>query len=119
MGHPAEEGDACNLRYVTKELGATKRGPKGDTGLTGKMGPGTGPAGQKGDTGSMGPAGPARQKGNTGSTGPAGPAGHKGDTGSAGPAGPAGPTGSLDMNNHKITSLANPTSNMMQQTKNG
>ena len=39
LGHPVAEGDACNLRYVTKEFGATKRGPKGDQGDVGKMGP--------------------------------------------------------------------------------
>ena len=34
LAHPSQEGDAINLKYVTKELGSTKRGPKGDTGAT-------------------------------------------------------------------------------------
>ena len=32
VGHSVVEGDGVNLKYDTKELGATKRGVKGDPG---------------------------------------------------------------------------------------
>ena len=34
MGHPTQEGDAVSLKYITKEIGAAKRGPKGEKGNT-------------------------------------------------------------------------------------
>ena len=59
LGHRVEEGDACNLKYVTNKLGVTKRGPKGDQSDVGKMGPAgrQGPKGDKGDVGLQGPKG--------------------------------------------------------------
>ena len=37
LEHPFEKGDAVNLSFVKKELGATKQGPKGHKGDTGKI----------------------------------------------------------------------------------
>ena len=81
--HPVAEGDGVNLKYVTKELEATKRGPKGDVGKTGP----TGRQGPKGEKGDAGPQGPKGDKGDTG------PQGLKRDTGSQGPKGDHGLTG--------------------------
>ena len=50
MGDPISEGNAVNLKYVTKELGATKKGPKGDKGDTG-------PADRRGVKGDQGDRG--------------------------------------------------------------
>ena len=86
LGHPVEQGDAVNLKFVNKELGSTKRGPKGNKGDTGKMGV-AGRQGVKGDRGDVGPQGPKGDKGDTG------PQGLKGDTGSQGPKGDNGLTG--------------------------
>lgn len=74
------------------------KGPKGDTGLTGAVGP-QGPTGKTGATGAVGPQGP---QGETGIAGPQGAKGDKGDpgiqgpkgaTGAQGPIGPAGAAG--------------------------
>ena len=90
LGHPVSEGDACNLKFVNKELGATKRGPKGDQGDVGKTGPAgrQGAKGDKGDSGSQGPKGLKGDKGDKGDPGriqltglnsAPGPKGDKGD----------------------------------------
>lgn len=85
---------------------AGPQGPKGDTGATGPRGltgP-QGPKGEKGDTGATGPQGP---RGYTGATGPQGPAGADGAE-NALPLTGGDLTGTLYMNNHVITGLADP-----------
>ena len=62
LGQPVQQDDAVNLKFVNKELGATKCGLKGDTGTTGNMGP-AGRQGVKGDQGGQGPRGPRGPKG--------------------------------------------------------
>ena len=93
-------------------------GPKGDQGDTGPQGPkgdkgNTGAQGPKGDQGGTGPQGPKGDKGNTGTQGPKGDKGDKGDTGPAGSGGlsASGFTmqGNIDMDNHKIGNLPDPT----------
>ena len=103
------------------------QGPKGDKGNTGAQGPkgdqgDTGPQGSKGDKGNTGTQG---SKGDKGDTGPQGSKGDKGDTGNQGSKGDKGDTGpagsgglsasgftmqgNIDMDNHKIENLPDPT----------
>ena len=104
-----------------KGSGGSSKGDKGDTGPQGpKEDQGdTGPQGSKGDKGNTGTQGPKGDKGDTGSQGPKGDKGNtgpKGDTGSQGPPGSGGLSdtgftmqGNIDMGNHKITNLPDPT----------
>ena len=92
LGHPVQEGNACNLKFVNKELGATKQGPKGDQADIGKMDP-AGRQGVKGDQGDQGPRGPQGLRGERGSKGEKGKKGDKGVRGDKGPKGEKGDQG--------------------------
>ena len=92
LSHPVDEEDAVNLKYVTKELGVTKRGPKGDQGDVGKMAP-VGRQGVKGDQGDPGPKGDQGNQGPRGEKGLRVEKGKKGDRGVRGDRGPKGEKG--------------------------
>ena len=144
LGHPVDQGDACNLKFVNKELGFTKRGPKGDRRDVGKMGP-AGRQGVKGDQGDVGPIGPkggrgdkgekgdkgnVGAKGNPGARGPkgergdqgpkgdSGNPGQKGDRGFTGPAGPAGPAGPKGADHRALLYIWRSCSRLKAQIKN-
>ena len=107
-----------------KGSGGSSKGDKGDTGPQGpKSGKGdTGPQGPKADKGNTGTQGPKGDKGDTGPQGSKGDKGNTGTQGSKGDKGDTGPAGSgglsasgftmqgnIDMDNHKIENLPDPT----------
>ena len=100
LGHPLEENDACNLKYVSDEISKKKgiKGDRGPAGLTGKQGlqgirgvQGVkGDPGQKGDQVDQGQNGDKGEPGKVGATGARGFRGEKGEKGDKGDPGARG-----------------------------